>query len=89
MDKIVLIIIIAQQPCVAPILSVSILTFAFKDRSFIKIIAISISNVFQDAATTTYALISRRATKNALQILTVLKQPDVALKDSAPTKKFA
>ena len=58
------IITIAQPPCVAPILSASIQICACKDRSFIRIIAISTSNAFPDVATTTYARISLPAMKN-------------------------
>ena len=58
------IITIAQPPCVAPILSASIQICAWKDRSFIRIIAISTSNAFPDVATTTYARISLPVTKN-------------------------
>jgi hypothetical protein len=58
------IITIAQRPCVAPILSASIQICACKDRSFIRIIAISTSNAFPDVATTTYARISLPAMKN-------------------------
>ena len=87
-DRIVPIIIIALRPCVAPTLSVFILIYACKDRSYIRIIAISTSNASRDVATTTYARISLHVMKSAWQIQTAWKRQGVARKDSAPIKKY-
>lgn len=82
------IIIIAPRPYVVLLLSVSIQICACKVKSFIRIIAISTLNAFQDVATTTYVHISQHVTKNVWQIQTVWKRQVAARRDSALTKRF-